>query len=310
MGFTLLLSCRAVSYTMDMWGSSPADLCTGNAFYGCERTAGAGGGIINPIQSARIRTAHSLSIRYGRVEVAARLPRGDWLWPAIWMVPRYNAFGQWPASGEIDIMVSSRLCQPPPPAPVAPQSLTSVPLLLSTDAGESRQRSGLRRRGGHDCVMSSLHFGPFYGQDPWQLTHANLTLPASSAHDFHIFGLKWTATGLYTYVDRDDQRLLEVDFDRSFWQRGGWDSDGSAFANPWTGRGNAAPFDEKFFLVMNVAVGGVSQFFPDGEGGKPWANSDPDAAARFLADIDSWLPTWDYGSDQAALQVDWVKVWQ
>ena len=71
-------------YTMDMWGSSAADQCTGNAFYGCERTSGAGGNIINPIQSARIRTADSVTVKYGRVEVSAKLPIGDWLWPAIW----------------------------------------------------------------------------------------------------------------------------------------------------------------------------------------------------------------------------------
>ncbi len=28
------------NYRMDMWGGSPADMCTGNNFYGCERTAG------------------------------------------------------------------------------------------------------------------------------------------------------------------------------------------------------------------------------------------------------------------------------
>ena len=28
------------NYRMDMWGGSPADRCTGNNFYGCERTSG------------------------------------------------------------------------------------------------------------------------------------------------------------------------------------------------------------------------------------------------------------------------------
>ena len=63
-------------YTLDMWGSSPADQCTGNAFYGCERTSGGGGNIINPIQSANVRMANSLPIKYGRVEVSAKLPVG------------------------------------------------------------------------------------------------------------------------------------------------------------------------------------------------------------------------------------------
>eukprot|EP00500_Bicosoecida_sp_ms1_P010662 CAMPEP_0203832028 /NCGR_PEP_ID=MMETSP0115-20131106/69793_1 /ASSEMBLY_ACC=CAM_ASM_000227 /TAXON_ID=33651 /ORGANISM="Bicosoecid sp, Strain ms1" /LENGTH=145 /DNA_ID=CAMNT_0050741089 /DNA_START=15 /DNA_END=449 /DNA_ORIENTATION=- len=46
-------------YTMDLWGADPASMCTGNAFYGCSRTSGAGGNYINPIQSARVRTAES-----------------------------------------------------------------------------------------------------------------------------------------------------------------------------------------------------------------------------------------------------------
>ena len=35
-----------------------------------------------------------------------KIPTGDWLWPAIWMLPAKSAYGQWPASGEIDIMES------------------------------------------------------------------------------------------------------------------------------------------------------------------------------------------------------------
>lgn len=52
----------------------------GNAFYGCERISG-NGHIINPIQSARIRTVKSFAFKYGRLEFRAKLPRGDWLWP-------------------------------------------------------------------------------------------------------------------------------------------------------------------------------------------------------------------------------------
>ncbi len=40
---------------------------------------------------------------YGRVEVRARMPTGDWLWPAVWMMPRDSVYGEWPKSGEIDI---------------------------------------------------------------------------------------------------------------------------------------------------------------------------------------------------------------
>jgi hypothetical protein len=36
--------------------------------------------------------------------------------------------------------------------------------------------------------------------------------------------------------------------------------------------GNAAPFDQDFYLIMNVAVGGTNGWFPDGQGDKPWLN--------------------------------------
>jgi beta-glucanase (GH16 family) len=62
--------------------------------------------IIPPVRSARLTTQGTKSIQYGRVEVTAKLPQGDWLWPAIWMMPEDSAYGPWPLSGEIDIMES------------------------------------------------------------------------------------------------------------------------------------------------------------------------------------------------------------
>jgi beta-glucanase (GH16 family) len=56
--------------------------------------------------SARITTKQSHHIQFGKVEIRAKLPRGDWLWPALWMLPVDNAYGIWPQSGEIDIMES------------------------------------------------------------------------------------------------------------------------------------------------------------------------------------------------------------
>ena len=40
---------------VNLWGGDPATACTDNGFYGCERAGGAN--IVNPIQSARLRTA-------------------------------------------------------------------------------------------------------------------------------------------------------------------------------------------------------------------------------------------------------------
>ena len=57
------------------------------------------GTMIPPIMSARLNTKGKYNIAYGKVTVRAKLPRGDWLWPAIWMLPEENFYGDWPMSG-------------------------------------------------------------------------------------------------------------------------------------------------------------------------------------------------------------------
>lgn len=54
--------------------------------------------------SARLKTQYKADWTYGYVEVRAKLPKGVGTWPAIWMLPSYEAYGGWPRSGEIDIM--------------------------------------------------------------------------------------------------------------------------------------------------------------------------------------------------------------
>ncbi|MFE5977874.1 ricin-type beta-trefoil lectin domain protein [Streptomyces sp. NPDC056460] len=54
--------------------------------------------------SARLNTSGKFTAQYGHVEARMRVPRGQGMWPAFWMLG--NDLGQvgWPASGEIDIM--------------------------------------------------------------------------------------------------------------------------------------------------------------------------------------------------------------
>ena len=54
--------------------------------------------------SARLKTQGLFTATYGRVEARLKLPRGQGLWPAFWMLG--NNFGTvgWPACGEIDVM--------------------------------------------------------------------------------------------------------------------------------------------------------------------------------------------------------------
>nr|XP_002730539.1 PREDICTED: beta-1,3-glucan-binding protein-like [Saccoglossus kowalevskii] len=130
--------------TLDLWGHTPANLCTGNAWWGCSRT-GDGNSIVNPIQSARIRTVHSFSVKYGKVEVVAKMPQGDWIWPAIWMLPKYNEYGDWPASGEIDIVE------------------TKGNVDYKSPDGVSQ---------GVDSMGSTMHWGPCWPWNGWDKTHA------------------------------------------------------------------------------------------------------------------------------------------
>jgi len=54
--------------------------------------------------SARLRTLGKGDWTYGRFEVRAKLPTGQGLWPAIWLLFSEPTYGEWAASGEIDIM--------------------------------------------------------------------------------------------------------------------------------------------------------------------------------------------------------------
>jgi beta-glucanase (GH16 family) len=54
--------------------------------------------------SSRIITKDKKQFRYGRVDIRAAMPRGQGLWPALWMLgSNFDTVG-WPACGEIDIM--------------------------------------------------------------------------------------------------------------------------------------------------------------------------------------------------------------
>ena len=190
----------------------------------------------------------------------AKLPAGDWLWPAIWLLPRDNEFGNWPASGEIDLM-------------------------------ESRGNDASYPAEGNNMFGSTLHFGPDYTQDAYMKAHESYTLPSGSlADDFHVYGLYWDEDQLYTYIDEDSQRVLEVDFTtQSCWDLGEFPD---YFANPWVNEPNSAPFNREYYIIMNVAAGGTNGYFPDGVGGKPWTDASPTAVNDFYSAQSTWYQTW------------------
>ena len=54
--------------------------------------------------SSRIITKSKKEFRYGRVDIRAALPKGQGIWPALWMLGSNFDTVSWPACGEIDIM--------------------------------------------------------------------------------------------------------------------------------------------------------------------------------------------------------------
>jgi beta-glucanase (GH16 family) len=239
--------------------------------------------IIQPVKSGRINTKKGATIRYGRVEVTATLPTGDWLWPAIWMLPVNNVYGPWPASGEIDIV-------------------------------ESRGNNYTYAQGGNDIVSSTLHWGPDPADDAWWMTNVKRqALHTTYSSSEHTFGLEWSQKYLFTYVDSRLLQVLYTNFDQPLWQRGNFPLtgyNGTRLVDVWsqTGR-DATPFDQEFYLIINVAVGGTNGWFQDGASGKPWVDTSATAKYDFWNARDQWLPTWQApGAGQ--MTISKVQMWQ
>ncbi|KAF2648214.1 glycoside hydrolase family 16 protein [Lophiostoma macrostomum CBS 122681] len=256
--------------------------CTGGRWSDClASTNTTNGTIVNPVKSGRINTKLGASIKFGRVEVTAKLPAGDWLWPAIWMLPTNNKYGGWPKSGEIDIM-------------------------------ESRGNNYTYGQGGNNIVSSSLHFGPNSFNDGWWRNIVKRqALHTTYADGWHTYGVEWSEKYIFTYIDTRLLQVMYTHFDQPFWEYGQFplsDSNGTQLVNPWSSTGsNASPFDQDFHVVLNVAVGGTNGWFKDGKSGKPWLDSSPTAKRDFWEARDQWYPTWQ---KQGFMQVKKVVMLQ
>ena len=55
--------------------------------------------------SGKVTTQNKHDYKYGRFEARLKVPEGQGLWPAFWMMPtEEELYGSWPRCGEIDIM--------------------------------------------------------------------------------------------------------------------------------------------------------------------------------------------------------------
>ncbi len=165
-----------------------------------------------PYSSARLRTKHQGDWRFGRIEVRAKLPRGQGTWPAIWMLPTDAVYGAWAASGEIDIMEAVNL--------------------------------GV---GGDQRIYGTLHYGSYWPANVHSGAEYSLPGEISPADDFHDYAIEWKHAEIRWYVDGHHYATQRSD---------GWYTQYLDGKTTVLGDG-AAPFDERFHLLLNLAVGGA-----------------------------------------------------
>lgn len=199
--------------------------------------------------SARIRS--KFSFRYGRVDIRAKLASGQGSWPALWMLPTDDVYGEWPNSGEIDIVEAVNLQLP---------------------CGDNSP----------SVIEGALHYGLPWPQ--WKVNFDTLTLEedqCNAAAGFHVYSIEWEAQEIRWYFDGIHIHTQQA----TGWYNYIWQGQDVGFgpASP------TAPFDQRFHLILNVAVGGLKPGAPDTS---TWPLQDPD------------------GTPRAELQVDYVRVYQ
>ena len=196
-------------------------------------------------------------------------------------MPVADKYGAWPASGEIDI-------------------------------AESRGNNHTYPLGGNDVISSTLHWGPNTDYDAWYHTYLKKeALHTTYTQTYHTFGLEWSEKYLFTYINSRLMQALYVPFDKPLWPQGHFDSssqNGTMIVDPWSQTGRpSTPFDQKFYLILNVAVGSTNGWWTDGVQSKPWVDASPTAKKDFWDAKDEWYPTW---KENGQMKIKSVKMWQ
>ncbi|MDJ0938375.1 MAG: family 16 glycosylhydrolase [Woeseiaceae bacterium] len=156
--------------------------------------------------SARINTRDRFAVKYGRIEASIKLPSGQGLWPAFWMLAQDSPYGNWPSSGEIDIMEAVNLDGTP----------------------------GIGGIGGGNEIFGTLHFGG--GPFGRIIDSSEYTPSPDVTEDFHTYAVEWDEFEIRWYFDG----IL-------YGTKNSWVSDAAPYP---------APFDQPFYILLNVAVGG------------------------------------------------------
>ena len=118
--------------------------------------------------SARMLTKGKWSWAYGRMEARIKIPRGQGIWPAFWMLGTNIDSAGWPTCGETDIMEN---------------------IGKTNDQGTA-----------HGTIHGPQSGGDYNGGAG---VGGSYTLPggAALADDFHIFAMEWTINQIKWFVD-------------------------------------------------------------------------------------------------------------
>ncbi|WP_223465580.1 glycoside hydrolase family 16 protein [Massilia soli] len=111
--------------------------------------------------SARIKTAGLKERTYGRYEARLKLPKGQGIWPAFWMLGSDIGSTGWPRSGEIDIM----------------ENIGKEP----------------------STVHGTLHGPGYSGEHAYG--KPSVLAGAKYADDFHVFAVEWEPSEIRWYRD-------------------------------------------------------------------------------------------------------------
>lgn len=174
-----------------------------------------GGQITQQYTSGKVRTRALADWTYGRFSARIKLPSGQGTWPAFWMLPSDNVYGEWAASGEIDIMEAVN---------------------LGASCVECEGNFGENRSSG------ALHYGDEWPNNTFQFNHNTLQGGGDAKDQYHVFSVEWGEGQINWFVD--DVLFFTLAADQ-------WNS-----ANVGRGINPNAPFDQDFYLMFNLAVGG------------------------------------------------------
>lgn len=136
---------------------------------------------------------------------------------------------------------------------------------------ESRGNDNSYPVGGRDDYYGTLHWGPSSQNDGYWRTSASKKVRRTDyTEGFNTFGIEWDENQIYFYLKSRIYQTLFVGFSqkKTLWQLGNFaqtSENSTLLVNPWTTSNSTtgnAPFDQNFYLILNVAVGGKNGWFP------------------------------------------------